>query len=68
MRVVLVVTINGRAEPIIDGVTTNVETQPGEGGVGKLVVKGKDLSALMDIDELPATAVSRRCRRRCACC
>ena len=32
--------------------TTNVETRPGEGGVSKLVVKGKDLSALMDIIEL----------------
>lgn len=53
MRVVLVVTINGRAESIIDGVTTNVETQPGQGGVAKLVVKGKDMSALMDIIELP---------------
>ena len=53
MRVVLVVQINGRAESMIDGVTTNVETQPGEGGVGKLVVKGKDLSALMDMIELP---------------
>jgi hypothetical protein len=53
MRVVLVVTINGSAESIIDGVTTNVETQPGEGGVGKLVVKGKDMSALMDIIDFP---------------
>ncbi|CAG9170135.1 hypothetical protein LMG23992_01477 [Cupriavidus laharis] len=53
MRVVLVVTINGRAEPVIDGVTTNVETQPGQGGVARLVVKGKDMSALMDIIELP---------------
>lgn len=53
MRVVLVVTINGAAQSIIDGVTTNVETQPGEGGVAKLVVKGKDLSALMDIIEIP---------------
>ena len=52
MRVVLVVQIGGHAEAVIDGVTTNVETQPGEGGVGKLVVKGKDLSALMDIIEL----------------
>lgn len=52
MRVVLVAQIGGRAEPVIDGVTTNVETQPGEGGVGKLVVKGKDLSALMDMIEL----------------
>jgi hypothetical protein len=53
MRVVLVVTINGTAQSIIDGVTTNVETRPGEGGVASLVVKGKDLSALMDIIELP---------------
>ena len=53
IRVVLVVTINGRSESIIDGVTTNVETQPGKGGVAKLVVKGKDMSALMDIIELP---------------
>jgi len=53
IRVVLVVTINGQAESIIDGVTTDVEMQPGEGGIGKLVVKGKDLSALMDIIELP---------------
>jgi hypothetical protein len=53
MRVVLVVTINGQAQPVIDGVTTNVETQPGDGGVAKLIVKGKDLSALMDAIELP---------------
>lgn len=53
MRVVLIVTINGSAQSIIDGVTTNVETRPGEGGVATLVVKGKDLSALMDIIELP---------------
>lgn len=56
IRVVLVVTINGQAESIIDGVTTDVEMQPGEGGIGKLVVKGKDLSALMDIIELPGIA------------
>ena len=52
MRVVLAVQINGRSESIVDGMTTNVETQPGEGGVSKLVVKGKDMSALMDIIEL----------------
>jgi hypothetical protein len=53
IRVVLVVTLNGQARSIIDGITTHVEAQPGEGGVGKLVVKGKDLSALMDIIEIP---------------
>lgn len=51
MRVVLVVQFGAHAEAVIDGVTTNVETQPAEGGVGKLVVKGKDMSALMDIVE-----------------
>src|SRR6185295_8106103 len=30
MRVVLIVTINGSAQSIVDGITTNVETQPGE--------------------------------------
>jgi len=53
LRVVLIVTINGTAESVIDGMVTNVETQPGTGGVGKLVIKGKDMSALMDIIELP---------------
>ncbi|MGY4378237.1 hypothetical protein ACVWZ3_005876 [Bradyrhizobium sp. i1.3.6] len=53
LRVVLIVTINGTAESVIDGMVTNVETQPGSGGVGKLVIKGKDMSALMDIIELP---------------
>jgi hypothetical protein len=61
MRVVLVVQIGASAEPVIDGMTTNVEMQPGEGGVGKLVVKGKDMSALMSRIEftgLPFPAMS----------
>lgn len=53
MRVLLVVQLGARAESIIDGVATNVETRPGEGGIDRIVVKGKDLSALMDIIELP---------------
>lgn len=53
MRVVLVATLDGIAQPIVDGVTTQVETQPGDGGVARLVVRGKDLSALMDIIEIP---------------
>ena len=36
----------------MDGVMTQRETQPGEGGVATLVVKGKDLTALMDIIQL----------------
>ena len=60
MRIVLIVTINGVAQSIIDGVVTNVETQPGDGGVSRLVVKGKDLTALMDyieFDGLPYPAM-----------
>jgi hypothetical protein len=52
MRVVLVVRIGGNAESLIDGMVTHVETLPGEGGIGKLVVKGKDMSALMDYVDL----------------
>ena len=52
MRVVLVVRIGGNAESLIDGMVTNVETLPGEGGVSQLVVKGKDMSALMDYIDL----------------
>ena len=60
MRVVLVVRIGGNAEPLIDGMVTNVETMPGEGGVSKLVVKGKDMSALMayiDLSGIPYPAM-----------
>jgi hypothetical protein len=51
MRVVLIVTLNGRSQPIVDGVATDIETQPADGGNAKLIVKGKDLSALMDVAE-----------------
>jgi hypothetical protein len=53
MRVTLTVALNGRTESLIDGMATNVETIAGEGGVAQIVVKGKDLSALMRIIELP---------------
>ena len=51
MRVVLVVSIGGQAQPLIDGVATHVQTRPGEGGVGQLVVQGTDLTALMRLIE-----------------
>lgn len=54
MRVVLVVIIDGRSESIVDGIATNVETVPGAGGIGQLVVKGKDLSALMQVIDFPS--------------
>ncbi|HEV7822175.1 MAG TPA: hypothetical protein VGO84_13425, partial [Burkholderiales bacterium] len=54
IRVVLIVTVNGRAESIIDGVATDIEAQPADSGNARLIIKGKDLSALMDIQEIPA--------------
>ncbi|WP_298232533.1 hypothetical protein [uncultured Azohydromonas sp.] len=53
MRVALHANLDGRVEPLIDGMATHVETRPGAGGVGQVVVKGKDLSALMDVIHIP---------------
>ena len=52
MRVTLVVTLGARAEGVIDGMATEVSMQPGSGGVGRITVRGKDMSALMDVVEL----------------
>ena len=51
MRVGLVVTMGARAEPIVDGMATTVNMTPGAGGVGRVTVRGKDMSALMDVIE-----------------
>src|SRR5690349_7214969 len=49
LRVILVVTINGRPEVLMDGVVTNVEVSPGiENGHTRLTVLGSDLTALMN--------------------
>jgi hypothetical protein len=49
MRVVLVVTVNGVANVIMDGVITNNEIAPGDKGSNStLTIMGKDLTALMD--------------------
>lgn len=53
MRIVIMVTMSGQADVIMDGVMTHHEVQPGsEGGRSRLIVKGKDLTALMDFIEL----------------
>lgn len=52
MRVVIVAMMGGSAEVLMDGVMTHHEVRPGAGGKSSLVVKGKDLSALMDYIEL----------------
>jgi hypothetical protein len=59
MRVVIVATIRGQAEVLMDGVMTNHEIRDSS-GEPKLVVKGKDLSALMDwidFDGIPYPAM-----------
>jgi hypothetical protein len=49
VRVVLVATVNGTPEVLMDGVMTHHELAPGEsGGPSTLTIKGKDLSAVMD--------------------
>lgn len=60
LRVVIVVTVGGLSDVLMDGVMTNHEVRDAEGGP-TLVVKGKDLTALMDIlefDGLPFPATS----------
>jgi hypothetical protein len=53
MRVVIMVTMGAMSEVIMDGVMTHHEVRPGaDGGKSSLVVKGKDLTALMDFIEL----------------
>jgi len=51
IRVVIFVTVKGSAQTLIDGVMTHYELAPGDNGGLSLVVKGKDLSALMDLFE-----------------
>ncbi|WP_319549596.1 hypothetical protein [Desulfogranum marinum] len=53
MRVVIMVSLGGISEVIMDGVMIHHEIRPGsDGGKSTLVVKGKDLTALMDFIEL----------------
>jgi hypothetical protein len=49
VRVVIVVTVNGRAEVLMDGVMTNHEVSPGtDASHSILTVTGEDLSRVMD--------------------
>jgi hypothetical protein len=54
IRVVIVATINGTPDVLIDGVMTNHQFSPGTGGQpGTLTVTGEDLSRVMDYSFLP---------------
>lgn len=49
MRVILVATVNGVSNVLIDGVITNNQISPGDKGSNStLTITGKDLTALMD--------------------
>jgi hypothetical protein len=53
-RVVIIVTIAGMPNVIMDGIVTRQELSPGnEPGMSTLTVTGEDLSVLMDILEMP---------------
>lgn len=60
VRVVVVATVRGQAEVLMDGVMTNHEVRDEGSGEPRLVVKGKDLSAVMDwidFDGIPYPAM-----------
>lgn len=49
MRVLIVVTVNGMTEVLMDGVMTNHEVKPGQtAGQATLTITGEDLSRVMD--------------------
>jgi hypothetical protein len=56
VRVVIVVTVNGRAEVLMDGVMTNHEVSPGaDASYSILTVTGEDLSRVMDYVDFSGT-------------
>jgi hypothetical protein len=66
MRCILVVTVNGVASVLIDGVVTNNQISPGDKGSNStLTITGRDLTALMDQSNLsgfPFPACPREAR------
>jgi hypothetical protein len=56
VRVVIIVTVNGRAEVLMDGVMTNHEVSPGtDASHSVLTVTGEDLSRVMDYVDFSGT-------------
>jgi hypothetical protein len=72
LRVVLIVTFNGRPQPLFDGVVTNVEVQAGQmGQPGCITVTGEDLTKVMDMYDFsglpyPAMPIEARVALICA--
>ncbi|QKE63255.1 hypothetical protein HNE05_07745 [Aquipseudomonas campi] len=72
LRVVLIVTLGGRAQPLFDGVLTNVEVQAGQNRQpGSITITGEDLTKVMDLIDFsglpyPAMPVEARVALICA--
>lgn len=72
LRVLLILTVNGSAQPLFDGVMTHVEVQPGgRGQAGTLTVTGEDVTKAMDMQDFsglpfPAVPVEGRVALLCA--
>jgi hypothetical protein len=66
LRVLLIVTMSGLPQVLMDGVATNVEVRAGQGGSsGTLTVTGDDLTKVMDMEDssgLPYPAMSVEAR------
>lgn len=51
-RVILLVTLNGTPQVLMDGIITNQELSPGnEPGASRLSITGEDVSLMMDLEE-----------------
>lgn len=56
LRVVLIITLGGEAQPLFDGVVTNVEVQAGQQGQpGSITITGEDLTRVMDMIDFSGT-------------
>jgi hypothetical protein len=72
LRVVLIVTLGGRPQPLFDGVLTNVEVQAGQNRQpGSITITGEDLTRVMDLIDFsgmpyPAMPIEARVALICA--
>ena len=72
LRVMLVLTMNGAAQPLFDGVMTHVQVQPGsQGQPGSMTVTGEDVTKAMDKQDwsglpFPAVPLEGRVALLCA--
>jgi hypothetical protein len=72
LRVMLVVTLGGAAQPLFDGVMTNLEVQGGNSSApGTVTLTGEDLTSVMDMQDFaglpfPAMPVEARVALLCA--